>query len=72
MLNGSAITFPGLTRSSSVSAFAYFFYFLLLTVLILSTGWMGLLDFPGVLLLIVPYALITMKSPLTGLALFSL
>ena len=70
MLNGSAITFPGLTRSRSVSAFAYFFYFLLLTVLILSTGWMGLLDFPGVLLLIVPYALITMKSPITGLALF--
>lgn len=51
-----------------MTAIGYSIYFLLLTALILNSGLLGLVSFPGVLLLIVPYALIALKSPVSGLA----
>ena len=62
-----ALALRGVVRKKAAIEILYFVYFLVLTALVVSQGGLGaLVEFPNVLVLIIPFLLLTLKSPQFG------
>jgi hypothetical protein len=73
MTTESVLAVKTVVRQKAAIEILYFVYFLILTALVVSQGGLGaLVEFPNVLVLIVPFLLLTLKSPALGLVVFSL
>ena len=72
MLGENTAILHGMPRNKAWIPVAYSLYFMVLSALIFSGGLGSLIRFPSVLLLIIPFLLLTLRSPVAGLAVFTL
>jgi hypothetical protein len=72
MTSDHALAIKDIVRKNAAIEILYFAYFLVLTALVVARGWDALVEFPSVLILIIPFLLLTLKSPVAGLVLFML
>jgi hypothetical protein len=72
MSSDHALASKDIVKKKTAIEILYFGYFLVLTALVVAQGLGALVEFPNVLVLIIPFFLLTLKSPTMGLVVFSL